>query len=127
MIDYHGQNELLPQSIIIHQHINVVVVARILIKIFDNQFHYNNNNNNNDQHVGNFIQRNLLNQNQHEKQLFHFFNQLLHQMLQHNIHVINHCPDLNQAQLEQEVNILSQHRRSSGRDIKFHFISSFFL
>jgi hypothetical protein len=31
----------------------------------------------------------------------------LHQMLQHNIHVINHCLVLNQAQSELEVNYLS--------------------
>jgi hypothetical protein len=78
-------------------------VEQIPIEIFDNQSHSNNNNG---QQVDNFIRHNLLNQNQHEKQLFLFFNQLLHQMLQHNIHVINHCLVLNQAQLEQEVNTL---------------------
>jgi hypothetical protein len=106
MIDYHGQNDLIQPLIIIHQHINVVVVE-ILIEIFDNQFHFNNiiqSIINHDQHVDNFIKHNLLNQNQHEKQLYLFFNQLLHQMLQHNIHVINHYLVLNQVQSEQEVN-----------------------
>jgi hypothetical protein len=108
MIDYHGQNDQIQHLIIIHQHINVVVVViQIHIEIFDHQFHFNNGIQliiHNDQHVDNFIKHNLLNQNQQEKRLFLFFNQLLHQMLQHNIHVINHYLDLNPAQFEQEVN-----------------------
>ena len=123
MIDYHGQNERIRQLIIIRHRINVQL-DRITIEIFDNQFHFNNNNkinnnnnnnkissnnnnnssSSNDQVVDNFIKHNLLNQNQHEKQQFHFFNQHLHRMHQHNIHVINHCPVLNQAQSELEVN-----------------------
>jgi hypothetical protein len=110
MIDYHGQNDQIQHLIIIHQHINVVVVAiQIHIEIFDHQFHFNNGIQliiHNDQHVDNFIKHNLLNQKQHEKQQYHFFNQLLHQMLPHNIHVINHYLVLNQAQLELEVNFL---------------------
>ncbi len=110
MIVYHGQNEIIQLLIIIHLIINGVVV-QILIEIFDNPYLSNSNNNsvvqltvNNDQLVDNFIKHNLLNQNQHEKQQYHFFNQLLHPMLQHNIHVINHYLVLNQAQFELEVN-----------------------
>ncbi len=109
MIVYHGQNEIIQRLIIIHLIINGVV--QILIEIFGNPYLSNNNNSsvvqltvNNDQLVDNFIKPNLLNQNQHEKQQYHFFNQLLHPMLQHNIHVINHCLVLNPAQFELEVN-----------------------
>ena len=124
MIDYHGQNERIRQLIIILHRINVQL-DRITIEIFDNRFHSNNNSssnnnnnntlkinssnnnsNSNDQVVDNFIKHNLLNQNHHEKQQFHFFNQHLHQMHQHNTHVINHYPVLNQAQSELEVNYL---------------------